>query len=302
MRRGKALLRRNVLICLAGLAGSLLAASSASAAAPVVRSVERLVPIRQGDVIVSTLPCPSGMAALGGGVISQPTGSTLRGSMPSSVSRWRFRFGGYTGARKRNARVVLRCAALDLPGNDTTTLRTAFPTDRVTVRALSTATTTLTCPRGYLPTAWGFERRPPGSSSPLGPEETQVFRALAGGRAFQMGLENLGGADESVRVRARCVQQRTRTREGLVHSFRIRKLTYRDRVRQGVDVEHHACPRGYFGLGTGHQVDASDDILFRGSFLRRARSGRWSFENTLDTGDLVRTQLLCLNRGTSFHR
>jgi hypothetical protein len=294
-------MRRYVPFALAGLAGLLMAATPASAAAPIVRSVERLVPIRQGDVVVTTLPCPSGMAALGGGVISQPTGSVLRGSIPSSVSRWRFRFGGYEGARQRFARVALRCVALDLRG-DTTILRTATSTDRVTVGALNTASTTLTCPRGFLPTAWGFERRPPGSSSPLGPEETQIYRALASGRTFDIGIENLGGADESVRVRARCVQQRTRTREGLVHSFRIRNLTYRDRVRQGRDVEHHPCARGFFGLGTGHAVDALDDILFRVSFLRHARSGRWVFDNSSGTGDLVRTQLLCLNRGTNFRR
>ena len=292
-------MRRYVLIALAGLAGSLLTAAPASGAAPIVRSVERLVPIVQGDVVVSTIPCPSGMAALGGAVISRPTGSTVRGSIASSISRWRFRFGGYTGATRRNVRVVVRCVALNLRG-DTTTLRTALPTDRVTVRALSTATTTLTCPRGYLATGWGFERRPPGSASPLGPEETQVYRALASGRSFLIGLENLGGADESVRVRARCLQQRTRTREGQVHSFRIRNLTYRDRVRQGVDVESHVCPRGYFALGAGHEMDPADDILFRSSFVRHARTGRWSFENTSGTGDLVRTQLLCLNRRTNF--
>jgi hypothetical protein len=296
-------MKRAVPIGLAATCGTLLAASPAMADGPVVRAVEKSVPVAPGTVTSSTVDCPRGMTALAGGVRSRPTGSILRASMPSSPGRWRFRFGALVGARSHAARVVVRCARLQLPaGEPGLDLRVHTATRRVPVTALSSATTTLSCRRGFFPTGWGFEERPPGSPEPLGPEEVQVFKALAGRSRYELGLENTGSAGEVVTVRMRCLERRVVTKHGFAHSFRVRRPVFSNRLGRGVRRLSHSCPLAHFALGAGHSIDPRDDILYRRSYTGGTRTGHWVFEQTVGSAQRVQTQLVCLDLRTTFAR
>jgi hypothetical protein len=296
-------MNRAVPITLASALVTLFAAAPALADGPLVRSVDKAVRLRAGTVTPATVGCPRGMTALAGGVRSKPTASTIRASMPSHPRRWGFRFGELVGARTHTAHVVVRCVGLDLPaGEPGLTLHVRTVSRRVPVPALSFAGTSLSCQRGFVPTGWGFQERPPGSPGPLGPEELQIYRAAAGRTGYRIGVENLGSADEVVTARIRCLERRTVTKHRFVHSFRLRHLGFSDRVGLGTSRLSHSCALGHFALGAGHSIDRRDDILYRRSFTTGLGVGRWVFEQAVGPAQRVATQLVCLDTRTGFSR
>ena len=276
------------------------AAPAAAVSAPVVQTVTKQVSVKQGKVTESKVFCPSSMAAISGTVVKQPSGATLRRSLPSAVRSWRFAFGGFVGS-KGKATVMVRCAALNVPAPagkvklNVNTVSRGFGVD-----ALSNATRTINCRSGYVPTGWGFDTPAPKATQDVVPAgETHIYEAISTRAGFAFGAENLGGDGSVVKVRVRCIEEKVAGKAGLSHRWRIKRERFKDRARSGVRTLSHACPAGYVSIGLGHAVAVKSDLVFRRSYDVRTGSARWVFDNGGKT-DTVATQLLCLNMGTSF--
>jgi hypothetical protein len=294
-------MRRTSLTLILGAALALAAAGSAAAApAPVVKTVVKQISIKQGKISESKVGCPSTMVAISGSVVKQPGTATLRRSLPSAARIWRFAFGGFVGS-KGKATVLVRCVALNVPA-----AAGAVPLNVNTVSrgfgvgSLATATRTINCRSGYVPTGWGFDIPAPKSSQDVLPAgETQIYEAIATRAGYAFGAENLGAGGAVVKLRVRCLQERVAGKAGLGHRFRIKRPRFKDRVRAGVRTVKHSCPAGYLSIGLGHAIEAAGDTVFRRSYDSRTLSGRWVFDNASGT-ETVATQLSCLNLGTSF--
>src|SRR4051794_19644629 len=216
-------MHRTVPITIAGSLLALAAAAPAGAAAPVVKTVTKKVPVREGKITESKVGCPSTLAAVAGTVVSQPSASILRKSLPSDARTWRFAFGGYVGAAKHKATVLVRCVGLDVPaaaGNVNLNVNTVSRGGGVD--ALDRATATINCRRGYVPTDWGFDIPPPPTNTQdvLPPDELQVHKALGGSQGYSFGLENLGADGHVAKLRVRCLERAVAGKAGLSHSWR----------------------------------------------------------------------------------
>lgn len=287
-------MHRSLSITLLGALAALVAAAPAGAAAPVIKTITKHVPIRQGHVTETKVGCPSPMVAVAGTVLSQPKGSTFDRSLPSAARIWRFAFGGHAGASKHKATVQVRCLGLSVPSAaGKVNLNVNTVSRGQGVGALGTARLTINCRAGYVPTDWGFKMPSPA-------DEVQVFEALATRRGYSFGLENVGASSRVVRLRVRCLQRSVAGRAGLAHSWRIKSVRHSQRIRSGVRTVRHSCPQGYMSIGPGHSIDPADDMLFRRSYDVRFGSGAWRFDNPRGV-DRVKTELLCLNTGTRFH-
>lgn len=295
-------MHRKAWICsLAALTALVAAAPAAAASAPVVKAVTKKVPVREGRITESRVGCPGRMAAIAGSVVARPTASTLRRSLPSGPSTWRFAFGGFVGARGHTATVLVRCVALRVPaGVGMVKLNVNTVSSGRGVGALSRREDTLRCRKGYAPTDWGFDIAPPGATqNVLPPEEVQVYKALASSSGYAFGLENLGGSSSRALVRVRCLERRAAGRSGRSHTWRLRGQRYHDLIKAGARTVRHSCARGFTSIGPGHEVDPAGDTLFRRSFDVRSASAAWLFDKP-DGSERVTTQLLCLSTRTQF--
>ena len=294
-------MHRYALTIFLGVLAALVVVAPAAADAPIVQTVTKKVPVREGTVTESKAFCPRNMAAVSGAVVSHPAGSTLRRSLPSGARSWRFAFGGYIGATKRSATVMLRCVGLNVPdaaGKVQLNVNTVSRT--LSTGAIGRAERTVSCRRGYVPTDWGFNIPPPNTTQNVLPaEELQVFKALAGSRGYSFGIENLGAGDQGAGLRVRCLQRTVAGRAGLSHSWRIRRVRNSDGIRGGNRVVGHSCRAGHLSVGRGQSIDPAGDVVFRRSFPRRTRSARWLFDNA-GGRDTVTTQIQCLSMGTDF--
>jgi hypothetical protein len=92
--------RRGWILMLGAIAGLAAAApvGAATQNGPVVKTVTKQVPVREGKVTESKVGCPSTMVAVAGTVVKHPAASIIRRSLPSDARTWRFAFGAYVGA------------------------------------------------------------------------------------------------------------------------------------------------------------------------------------------------------------
>lgn len=296
-------MHRNAWILFLGGLVALVGAAPAAAAVngPVVQTVTKQVPIRQGKVTESKVRCPSTTVAIAGTVVRHPASSTFRKSLPSGAGTWRFAFGGYVGAARTKATVTVRCIGLSVPTQAGKVALNVNTVSRgVGVDALDRAQTRIDCRKGYVPTAWGFDTPAPNTTQDvLPPEELQVYKALANSRGYSFGLENLGAGGQVARLRVRCLQRTATGKAGLSHTWRVTRQRSSQRIRSGVRTVRHSCGSLSASIGLGHSIDPAGDAIFRRSYDVRSRSGAWVFDNAVGT-DRVTTQLLCLNTGTSF--
>jgi hypothetical protein len=283
--------RISLTMTLGALVALVAAAPAAGAAenAPVVKTVVKKLPVRQGRVVESKVFCPSTMAAIAGTVVRQPSGSTLQRSLPSGVRSWRFAFGG---TKRSNATALVRCAALKVPrAAGRVNLNVNTVSRGLGVNAGRTGRQTINCRAGYVPTAWGFANR--------APTTTQFFKALSNGRGYAFGAENFGSRGNVVTLRVRCLDQAVAGKAGLSHRWRVKRQRYSNRIRSGVRTVRHSCSAGYVSIGLGHGVASQGDSVFRRSYDLRTRSARWVFRNGSGI-ERVTTQALCLNTRTQF--
>jgi hypothetical protein len=294
-------MHRSLSITFLGALVVLVAAAPAGAAAPVVRTVTKKAPIREGKVTETKVRCPSTMVAIAGTVLSHPSASTFRKSLPSGARTWRFAFGGYVGASKHRAIVQLRCVGLNVPARaGKVNLNVNTVSRGLGVNALGKAEITMNCRAGYVPTAWGFDIPPPNTTQDvLPPEELQVYKALASSRGYSFGLENVGAGGQVAKLRVRCLERAVAGKAGLTHSWQLRSVRHSQRIRSGVRTVRHSCPKGYLSIGPGHSIDPADDMLFRRSYDVKFGSAAWRFDNATGVNRVI-TQLLCLNAGSSF--
>jgi hypothetical protein len=298
-------MHRSAWILLLGAIAALVVAAPAGAATqngPVVRTVIRQVPVREGKVTETKVHCPSTMVAIAGTVAKHPTASIIRRSLPSGARTWRFAFGGYVGAARHKATVVVRCVGLSVPsaaGNVQLNVNTL--TRGVAVDSLARASATIDCRKGYVPTAWGFETPPPSATQDvLPPAELQVYKALAGPRGYSFGLENLGAGTQGAKLRVRCLERTAAGKAGLSHTWQVKRQRSTQSIRSGVRTVRHSCAKGFLSVGLGHSIDPASDVIFRRSYDVKAGSGAWVFDKAGGT-DKVTTQLLCLSTGSTFH-
>src|SRR3954469_10737695 len=233
-------------ILLLGAIAALVAAAPAGAATlngPVVRTVIRQVPVREGKVTETKVRCPSTMVAVAGTVAKHPAASIIRRSLPSGARTWRFAFGGFVGAASHKATVVVRCVGLSVPNAaGKVQLNVNTVTRSVGVDALDHAETSFNCRQGYMPTAWGFDNPPPTASQDvLPPAEVQVYKALATFHGYSFGVENLGAGGHVVKLRVRCLQRSVAGKAGLSHTWKLKSKRNVQRIGSGVHTVRHSC-------------------------------------------------------------
>jgi hypothetical protein len=298
-------MHRSALILLLGAIAALAAAAPASAATlngPVWQTVTKQVPVREGKVTETKVRCPSTMVAIAGTVAKHPASSIIRRSLPSGARTWRFAFGGYVGAARHKATVVVRCVGLSVPAAaGSVRLNVNTVKGGVGVDSLARAETTVSCRKGYVPTDWGFDIAPPTTTQDvLPPDELQVYKALASSHGYSFGAENLGAGGHVAKFRVRCLERSVAGKAGLSHSWLVKRQPTSQRIRSGVRTVRHSCAKGFLSLGPGHSIDPAGDVIFRRSYDVRTGSGAWVFDNASGT-DKVTTQLLCLSTGSTFH-
>jgi hypothetical protein len=298
-------MHRNAWILFLGVLVALVVAAPAAAAAlngPVVKTVTKQLPIREGKVTESKVRCPGTMVAIAGSLVKLPASATFRKSLPSGARTWRFAFGGFVGATSHKATVNVRCVGLSVP---TRAGQVALNVNTVShglgVNALDRAETRIDCRKGYVPTAWGFDIPAPSTTqNVLPPEELQVYKALADSRGFAFGLENLGAGGNVARLRVRCLQRTAAGKAGLSHTWQITHQRRSQRIRSGVRTVRRSCASLSLSVGLGHSIDPAGDVIFRRSYDGKTRSAAWVFDNGSGI-DRVTTQLLCLSTITTFH-
>jgi hypothetical protein len=298
-------MHRSAWILMLGAIAALAAAAPVGAATqngPVVQTVTKQLPVREGKVTESKVGCPSTMVAISGTVVKHPTASIIRRSLPSDARTWRFAFGGYVGAAHHKATVVVRCVGLSVP-NAAGAVQLNVSTARrgVGVDPLSRSQTTINCRNGYVPTDWGFDIPPPAATqNVLPPAELQVYKALATSHGYSFGIENVGAGGNVAKLRVRCLQRTVAGKAGLSHTWRIKSQSKSQRIRSGVRTVRRSCAKGFLSVGPGHSIDPAGDVIFRRSYDVRTASAAWVFDNASGI-DKVTTQLLCLSTGSTFH-
>src|SRR4051794_14103114 len=238
-------MHRSAWILLLGAIAALVAAAPAGAATlngPVVRTVTKQVPVREGKVTETKVRCPSTMVAIAGTVVKHPTASIIRRSLPSGARTWRFAFGGYAGAKGHKATVVVRCVGLSVPGAAGAVQLNVNTVNRgVGVAPLSRSETTVSCRNGYVPTDWGFDIVPPATTqNALPPAELQVYKALANSHGYSFGLENLGAGGHVAKLRVRCLERTVAGKAGLSHSWAVKRQRFGQQIRSGVRTVRHS--------------------------------------------------------------
>jgi hypothetical protein len=279
------------------IAGALLAMPGAAAATPDPALISKRVSVGSSGVTSATLRCPGRTLALSGYVTSVSGGAFARDSVPPpSIRSWTFRFTSSGGSG--SARVGLRCMRVKLT-RDLQRVRTKLLTAGTgpTVEGRSSRAARVSCGRGFVPTGYGLDRSLAGSAA----SRLLLASAVPASRSLAFRIENTDNRRHRAVVRVRCLGSRatgTRSGRSVSERFSIRRLGFSDNVGSGS--VSHRCPSGRYGLTTGHQLPAGDDIFLTGSYPAGFRSGRWSFLNPSGGSEPVRTYLSCLSLRTRF--
>ena len=278
---------------MAGVAALLPAGSAAAQGAiePLKKDVR--LSVGAGKVATRTARCPGGYVAVSGVVVAARRTATLA-SVPRGPSSWRFRI---ANSRKRRVALnaELRCLRLNVPSGDlflrvgTAHVRRALvPAGRATVERVR-------CPRGQVPTGFGYSQGRPGSPA----TEVQANAVAPTRYGWYVGLENLGDEDAVVTVYGRCVQGTHRT-NGLTHRMNVRRVALRGRLRRGVFRLGGTCPRGFWSVDTGYRFSPRASLFTISTRPTGDRGGRWYFASRTRKRDLVRAYLTCVDLRTRF--
>ena len=239
------------------------------------------------------LQCPAPSVALNAAVIRKSPGVTLRRSIPGSAAgNWRFRVEVANGGSR--VRSVLRCVRLDVPAGmsgvrlgvkTTSEPGVGIPGDGATEVALR-------CGPAWVATGYALDAGGSGN--------VRLASVVPVAHGWNFVLENVGPADASAGVSARCLRRTVSTAGSAELRFDITRPSRGNILgTNSTPTLSHSCGAGRFSLATGSIVDPRDPIVFAAGGPIRSQGGRWTFRNA-SGGDRVRTFLVCLSRSTGF--
>jgi hypothetical protein len=279
----------------AALATLLLAAPAAQAQTVHLRGTTRTatVSLSPGATKRVFVECPQQRGhkqdvALSG-TSAPPSAVDLRSSVPGS-RRWAFRFHN-DGTATHRAKAIVRCLRVPFP---TGIRRIAYRFSRrardVNLSPGEVRSVPVVCPNGFAPSGYGFRR----VSGRL-----RFYGVVQSATDVRFGLQEVGGANASVRLFIRCVARRglARTRGGTRLAFRIRitRRSFTDAIPTIRGLVRHRCFRGDSSLSPGFRHTPVGPLALLGQRVAGHRSARWLFFNTAPVPLPVRTYLLCLD-------
>jgi hypothetical protein len=282
------------------IAAALLAVPAASQAAGVVTpsSVTAVRVVPAGETVNLSLHCPRTAVALNGAVRQKAAGTTVRRSAPGQgAGDWSFTLAAAPGSKARRASAVLRCVQLTLPVG-TSRARLGVRTrgnPAVVIPAGGSTAVQLRCGAGWLGTGYGLDA---GTS-----DDVRLAAVVPVARGWNFNVENIGSAPVTAGVTVRCLKRTVPARSGGAPTelrFRVTRPAGPTSLGPRKTSFARTCDPGQFSLATGSIVDALDSIELDASGPIRQGWGRWSFRHA-SGGDHVRTFLVCLSRGSTFH-
>jgi hypothetical protein len=207
---------------------------------------------------------------------------TTRSEPGRAARRWRFAFQSQAQSR---VRTVLRCVPVSSPG----AFRVASRARRVILRAGGLRRATLSCPKGLVPTGYGYEQ-PGGGNDSADPGTIAIFKVLPTKRGMSFGLRNNDTEKGMAAVFLRCWQRRVHGGPGV----RVKQHLFHDALPADRSTRvTHSCGRGQYALATGWKLGPSGVASVSSSYPQGQRKGRWFFDNT-DVRVKATTSLLCL--------
>jgi hypothetical protein len=289
---------RVVVLCSAAVGALALPAMAHAThvAQPISVGARTVVPA--GGTTTLALSCPGSSVALNAAVTRHGDGVRLRRSIPGrEVGDWRFRLAASPGAAARGVRAVLRCVGIRVPDGMSGT-RLEVSTQRRTAIAIdpgSSRSVRLGCGRAWSGSGYGLDRGTRG--------DVRLAAAVPTAHGWIFRLENIGSAEASAGVSARCLRTVVRGSRGGDSEqlrFGLARREFDDMSVSGGRVSFlHRCDRDEFSVATGSSVDPLDPIALVRSHPMRSLAGRWTFART-SAGDQVTTHLVCLSRRSHF--
>jgi hypothetical protein len=265
------------------------AAAQARVVEPVTVSKSLSVPA--GETRSLDLRCPARAVALNGTVRGALAGSE---SIPASdARRWSFRF--TAGQKPRTGSVNLRCVRLRLPHRvDGVGLVVGTQIQPVfEIPSGNTQQIALKCNRGEVPTGWGLARRTPGNA-------LSIASVMPTRRGWLFTVANPGPIGAAGTVYGRCLQRKQRAASGQRHVFSTRVASFSQDI-DGGGTTSRSCRRRELSVATGVLLPAGNGIQLTATGLLGSRGGEWSFLQPFGAARIT-TSLICLARGTGFHR
>jgi hypothetical protein len=280
------MVRRPALPLLALL--SLALAGPGAAEAAIGRSVLKSNKIDTGNPAF-TVSCPKGTVALNGAPYRTSSAIVPALSAPSGSRKWRF---GYASGEDATVRTALRCVRTAARRGS---VRYRLGTKRrraVRLQPDAARRIRLTCPRGLIPSGYGFDESE-GSSPQADPGAIDFYEIYPSRRSVRFGLRNDTSEPSQVSVYLRCFSRTARSRRARRRAV-VKRRTFRDRLAGDRDKRvRHQCRKGEFALLTGWRLPRNGSVYVDSSYPQRARRGRWLLEN-LGSRRRVRTVLLCM--------
>jgi hypothetical protein len=252
-------------------------------------TVSKSVSVPAGETRTVDLRCPAHAPALNGSVRGPLAGSE---SIPGlDARRWSFRF--TAGQAPRRASADLRCVRLRLPHRVGrvglvvgTQIEPVFE-----IPAGGAQQIAVKCGKGQLPTGWGLERRTPGNL-------LSIAGVVPTRRGWRFTVVNGGPVGAAGTLYGRCLERTQHASSGQRHTFSTRVAAFTEQIEGGGTTSRSCRPREY-SLATG--VSLPTGIRLTATGLRGRRGGEWSFAQPTGSAS-VETSLVCLARGTGFHR
>ena len=233
-----------------------------------------------GATRASTVSCPTGYAAVSGGVSTPAQGVALLRAAPAGTRAYAFRLAN-AGGPARRVTVAVACRRLRTSGARIE-MRQLEPKS-VRVRHGVQQSAALTCPSGTAPAGSGVDIRSGGT-------QVTVRRLTESLRGFSFTVLNAGRGARAVVFSGNCITVVSRPGSPRAR-LRVKLITFRQPLDPGRRTITHRCPTGWLSLATGYSLGAPAVALEGTAAV--GGGGRWSVVNSGDASTPLVLQLSC---------
>jgi hypothetical protein len=260
-------------------AAALAAAASATSQVVVGLTAYRSVVVPASATRALSVSCPAGYFAVSAGVTRADEGVKQLAARPLSRRAFAFRLANADDLGHR-VTVGAACRRVRARGGTAPHLTlSARRRVRVQVAPSGLRQARLTCPKGTIPAAVGFDL---GRNLSL----RQVTQDL---HVLTFGVFNGGSTPRTALLYAGCLT--------IVHSagsratkLQISLVTDTVPIHAGSQIVTRICPRGWLSFGVGYSLPAGVELNGAAAV---ARTGRWSLRNSAQKPVLAHLQLAC---------
>jgi hypothetical protein len=267
--------------CVALVAASARAQPDQAGQAVLAPSVFATHAVPSNAVTSFTVTCPRGYTAVSAGVTSPAPGTTVLAVAPVGLSAYRFRIGNPATNDDQRITVVVACRKLG--SNTSRFVLRLKPLERkiVVVPQHTTASATLSCPRGTTPANGGFAF---GSTTLSLRRETSTLTSAS------YGFANSGSRARRATVYGGCLTA-LRTADAPFEQLHVQVTTFRVPLRTGEQTLGRSCRKGWFSLDVGYVLRTASTKL--DGAAPTANGGRWKLTNPTDAAVLADVQVAC---------